>query len=266
MRPSARLRERRSLRAGEANRGGTDAALPRRDVHKLADKLEQEAAVERERARRYLEAEDAWALEMIAIAGMSPDPASEHRWSACPIMVMLAVNLISGGTLIRIARERELNGKPRRGRNDMPTKWCMIFAAWSIIATINVLHAQPAENPGRSEFLRSCASCHGVSGKGDGPVAKSLKLRPTDLTRLSEANNGVFPVSRVHEVIDGRIERLVHGTRDMPVWGERYMREMISPESPGFVSKEWAEAMVRRRISALVEYISTLQRPTRRSR
>jgi hypothetical protein len=24
------------------------------------------------------------------------------------------------------------------------------------------------------------------------------------LTRLSEANNGVFPVSRVHEVIDGR--------------------------------------------------------------
>ena len=197
---------------------------------------------------------------------MPPRPASEHRWRACPIMVMLAVNLISVGTLIWIARERESNGKPRRGRNDMRTTWCMIFVASAIIATMNVLHAQPEEIPGRNEFLHSCASCHGVSGKGDGPVAKSLRLRPADLTKLSEANNGVFPVSRVHEIIDGRIERLVHGTRDMPVWGERYMREMISPESPGFVSKEWAEAMVRRRISALVEYIATLQRATRRSR
>ena len=86
------------------------------------------------------------------------------------------------------------------------------------------------------------------------------------MTRLSEANNGVFPVSRVHEVIDGRIERLVHGTRDMPVWGDRYMREMISPESRDYVSKEWNEAIVRRRILALVEYILTLQRATRRSR
>jgi mono/diheme cytochrome c family protein len=147
----------------------------------------------------------------------------------------------------------------------MRTTVVLILTAAAIMATFDV-HAQPEENPGRSEFLQSCASCHGVSGKGDGPVAKSLRPRPADLTRLSESNKGVFPVSRVHEVIDGRMERLVHGTRDMPVWGERYMGEMVSPESPGFVSKEWAEAMVRRRISALVEYISTLQRPMRRSR
>jgi mono/diheme cytochrome c family protein len=151
--------------------------------------------------------------------------------------------------------------------NDMRTTWCVaLFAASTMMGTIDVLHAQPEENPGRNEFLRSCASCHGVSGKGDGPVAKSLSSPPSDLTRLSEANNGVFPVSRVHEVIDGRIERLVHGTRDMPVWGDRYMQEMKSPESGGWVSKEWDEAIVRRRILALVEYISTLQRATRRSR
>jgi hypothetical protein len=59
-----------------------------------------------------------------------------------------------------------------------------------------------------------------------------------DLTRLSEANNGVFPVSCVHEFIDGRIERLVHGTLDMPVWGDRYMLEVISPESRDYVSKK----------------------------
>jgi mono/diheme cytochrome c family protein len=190
------------------------------------------------------------------------------RSNAGPV-VMLAVNLIlvvepdsdgAGSSRARIERQNT------QGCNDMRTRWCVIFAASAMMATIDGLHAQPEENPGRNEFLRSCASCHGVSGKGDGPVAKSLRPRPSDLTKLSEANNGVFPVSRVHEVIDGRIERLVHGTRDMPVWGERYMEELISPESPNFVSKEWAEAMVRRRISALVEYISTLQRPKRRSR
>jgi hypothetical protein len=162
-------------------------------------------------------------------------------------------------------RERELNGK-HSGGSDMRKPWCVIFTASAMMGTIDVLHAQPKENPGQNEFLQSCASCHGVSGKGDGPAAKSLSPPPADLTKLSEANNGVFPVSRVHEIIDGRIERLVHGTRDMPVWGERYMQEMISPESRDLVSKEWNEAIVRRRILALVEYISTLQRATRRSR
>ena len=149
----------------------------------------------------------------------------------------------------------------------MRSTWLVVlFAASTMVGTIHVLHAQPEENPGRQEFLRSCASCHGISGKGDGPVAKSLRTPPPDLTKLSEANNGVFPVSRVYEVIDGRIERLVHGSRDMPVWGERYMQGMINRDSEQFTSKELAEAFVRARILALVEYISTLQGAKRKNR
>ena len=194
----------------------------------------------------------------------------EHAAICYPTGCLVAVAPIAVGapdSCFLVASERDLNGQTRKGRNDMRTTWCVILiAASAMIGTIDVLYAQPEENPGRNEFLRSCASCHGVSGKGDGPVAKSLSPPPSDLTRLSEANNGVFPVSRVHEVIDGRIDSLVHGTRDMPVWGDRYMQEMISRESRDLVSKEWNEAIVRRRILALVEYISTLQRATRRSR
>jgi hypothetical protein len=65
-----------------------------------------------------------------------------------------------------------------------------------------------------------------VTGKGDGPVAKSLSEPPTDLTKLSEGNKGVFPLSRIYEVIDGRIQVEIHGTREMPVWGETYTREV----------------------------------------
>jgi mono/diheme cytochrome c family protein len=147
----------------------------------------------------------------------------------------------------------------------MRSTWrVVLFAASTMAGTIQVLHAQAEEHPGRQEFLRSCASCHGNSGKGDGPVAKSLRTLPSDLTRLAEANKGVFPMSRVYEVIDGRIERLVHGSRDMPVWGERYMEGMISRDSKEFTSKELAEAAVRSRILSLVEYISTLQQPKSR--
>ena len=115
---------------------------------------------------------------------------------------------------------------------------------------------------GLVEYLNSCASCHGVSGKGDGPVAKSIKKAPADLTKLSQGNNGVFPVSRISDVIDGRVEVEIHGTRDMPVWGKIYTPSwgsMMSSAPPFYASKEVVEALIRVRILALVEYISTLQ-------
>jgi mono/diheme cytochrome c family protein len=139
--------------------------------------------------------------------------------------------------------------------------WCgVLFAISTANGVIDVVHAQQDENLGQKEFLRSCASCHGESGKGDGPVANSLATPPSDLTKLSKENNGVFPIARIYEVIDGRIERLIHGTREMPVWGDTYMRGAESQNSRDFASKEMAEAVVRARILNLVGYIATLQR------
>jgi mono/diheme cytochrome c family protein len=97
---------------------------------------------------------------------------------------------------------------------------------------------------GKSQYVDNCASCHGISGKGDGPVAKVLSQPPTDLTKLSDANNGVFPSERLYEVIDGRREMWAHGTRDMPVWG---LAARVSP------------SLSRARIRAVVDYLSTLQ-------
>jgi mono/diheme cytochrome c family protein len=97
---------------------------------------------------------------------------------------------------------------------------------------------------GKNEYVNHCASCHGISGKGDGPVAKALSQPPTDLTKLSDANSGLFPSERLYEVIDGRRELWAHGTRDMPVWG---LAARVSP------------ALTRARIRAVVDYLSTLQ-------
>ena len=121
-----------------------------------------------------------------------------------------------------------------------------IWIGCSILLTAAFLpsasYAQKAD--GKTQYLNHCASCHGTEGKGDGPVAKSLSPAPADLTRLSAANNGVFPSDRLYEVIDGRRALGAHGTREMPVWG---LATRVSP------------AKTRASIRAVVDYLATLQ-------
>jgi len=69
-------------------------------------------------------------------------------------------------------------------------------------------------------YMRYCAACHGKSLKGDGPVASGLNKKPIDLTQLAKKNDGVFPFDKVVAMIDGRQSTRMHGTPDMPVWGE----------------------------------------------
>ncbi|MBP6703478.1 MAG: hypothetical protein KBH14_11025 [Vicinamibacteria bacterium] len=69
-------------------------------------------------------------------------------------------------------------------------------------------------------YFRYCAACHGRAMKGDGPVAPGLIKKPIDLTSLTKKNGGTFPYDKVAAQIDGRESTRMHGTPDMPVWGE----------------------------------------------
>lgn len=111
---------------------------------------------------------------------------------------------------------------------------------------------------GKREYDSNCVGCHGLTGKGDGPYMLVLaKKDPADLTTLTRKNNGVFPIQRVYEVIDGRQALQAHGPRDMPIWGLDYQGQAASsfyldvPYDP--------EVYVRSRVLALVEYINRLQ-------
>ena len=52
-------------------------------------------------------------------------------------------------------------------------------------------------------FRNYCASCHGVNGNGDGPVASALKTKVPLLTTLARRNDGTFPTARVRSIIAG---------------------------------------------------------------
>lgn len=108
---------------------------------------------------------------------------------------------------------------------------------------------------GRRDFDTYCASCHGVSGKGDGTIAEFLTITAPDLTQLSRMSAGKFPRDRLREVIDGRAEVRIHGPRDMPVWGDWFDVEARDPDT----DSETRAIIVRDRIESLLNYIETLQ-------
>ena len=101
---------------------------------------------------------------------------------------------------------------------------------------------------GAELFQRFCASCHGASGNGDGPVAPSLKVLIPDLTALARRTGGHFPDQRVREIIDGRAVLPAHGVRSMPVWGYEFEAQ-APPDEPG---RATAQGLIDRLVSYLI--------------
>lgn len=69
-------------------------------------------------------------------------------------------------------------------------------------------------------FQAYCATCHGVTGKGDGPIASVLDTAVPDLTTITKRHSGLFPTTRVRSIIAGDDLIKAHGTREMPIWGQ----------------------------------------------
>ena len=102
---------------------------------------------------------------------------------------------------------------------------------------------------GQDQFATYCASCHGTSAKGDGPLGNVLKKKPADLTAIANRNGGTYDAALVAQIIDGRQPVKGHGGPDMPVWGDAFSksREGSTPEA------------VKDRIDAIVKWLGRIQ-------
>jgi mono/diheme cytochrome c family protein len=102
---------------------------------------------------------------------------------------------------------------------------------------------------GRDLFLMYCATCHGRTGTGGGPVAPALKTPPTDLTTLARRNGGVFPAMQVGVMLSGprRATLPAHGSAEMPVWG------------PIFRALDPNDSQAAVRVANLVAYVEAIQ-------
>jgi hypothetical protein len=101
----------------------------------------------------------------------------------------------------------------------------------------------------RQIYKHYCAACHGSDGKGHGPVARSLRKPPPDLTTLAKRHGGMFPEEYVTNVLRFGFGFSAHGSSEMPVWGPIFQYE-----------EHYNEAAVRQRIRNLCVYLESIQR------
>ena len=125
--------------------------------------------------------------------------------------------------------------KPWVSRASVSTSALWAAGAVSALALCLIGASEPAQDKpsgvlveaGRADYLRYCASCHGVDAHGKGPVAETLRTPPPDLTKIAKRHGGRLPAGEIAAFIDGRSVVSAHGPREMPVWG-RILGEKIA--------------------------------------
>jgi len=128
----------------------------------------------------------------------------------------------------------------------------VLAAAFSLGFRLCGESAPPSPAPGGAAlYRRYCASCHGLTGRGDGPVAETLSTPPADLTQLAKKAGGHFDEPGLIAYIDGRRWVKAHGPREMPVWGavfDEELKDQFYSEYTGLLQSR-----------ALADYIASIQ-------
>lgn len=126
-----------------------------------------------------------------------------------------------------------------------------VAAVWPYGSQGRATETQDRIERGALTYRVHCASCHGETAAGDGPMAELLRVRPADLTRLARQNDGRFPTDSVYSAIDGRQVIRGHGPGSMPVWG-------LSFQTSGLAAEQ--EQEVRETILDLIAYLESIQK------
>lgn len=104
-----------------------------------------------------------------------------------------------------------------------------IFVAWLSSPFLAAqVHAED-KTAGKKLYLTYCTGCHGVSGKGDGPAAKTLPVKPADHTDTKKMSQ--YSDEHLFTVIS-KGGASVGKSAQMPGWGavlkESQIHEIIA--------------------------------------
>lgn len=160
------------------------------------------------------------------------------RGAPCPVLT------------VREPREKELaKGIAKK----LAVAGAAVIAAMLLLPAAASAQEMTQSTPGGETFRTYCATCHGTSARGDGPLASSMRRKPANLTEIAKRNGDVFPSELVFKIIDGRQPVRGHGGPDMPAWGDAFTRSR----------EAGAEERVKAVIQSLVDYLESIQlRPT----
>ncbi|MBT7617055.1 MAG: c-type cytochrome [Calditrichaeota bacterium] len=93
---------------------------------------------------------------------------------------------------------------------------------------------------GRGLYVSYCQLCHGTSGKGDGPLAKAMKISPADLTTTVRSRS------------DTILLRIITGKGRQTITG-RDRHNLLSNAMP-----EWKDIFSKSQLKSLIAYLRFL--------
>ncbi len=102
--------------------------------------------------------------------------------------------------------------------------------------------APPPAYEGRRLYVSYCQLCHGTAGKGDGALAKAMKIHPTDISTTVRSRS------------DTILEKIITG-EGQPTISGRDRHNVISESMP-----EWKNIFDKSQIRALIAYLRFLSR------
>lgn len=112
-----------------------------------------------------------------------------------------------------------------------PTGACRRALAGVALAIVALLWTAPTwagvrGDPlaGRKLYMTYCYTCHGVTGRGDGPAAARLAIKPANLT--DDTSMSKKTDQHLYTVISGG-STAIHRFSEMPAWGSVLYHEQI---------------------------------------
>ena len=120
-----------------------------------------------------------------------------------------------------------------------------IILSQALLITLGVLTvfaAPPPAYEGRRLYVSYCLLCHGIEGKGDGPLAKAMKINPADLTTTVRSRS------------DTVLLKIITGEGGQTITG-RDRHNLISDTMP-----EWKNIFDKTQINSLIAYLRFMGR------
>ncbi len=117
----------------------------------------------------------------------------------------------------------------------------LVFLLFLLTVGSRVVFANPPPAfEGRALYVSYCQLCHGVSGKGDGPLAKAMKIEPADLTTTVRSRS------------DTILTKIITGDGRQTITG-RDRHNLLSDTMP-----EWKDIFSEAQVKSLIAFLRFL--------
>lgn len=123
-------------------------------------------------------------------------------------------------------------------------KFIHAIVLWTLFAlnAPDVSANPPPAYEGRRLYVSFCQLCHGVDGKGQGPLAKAMHISPADLTTTVRSRSDTI----LTKIITGEGRQTITG---------RDRHNLLSEAMP-----EWRDVFSEDQVKALIAYLRFLSR------